>query len=34
MEHSSAVRTMEITASGVRLTDLAPRAAQAEQSGK
>jgi hypothetical protein len=33
MEHSSAVRTMEITASGVRLTDRAPRA-QAEQSGK
>jgi circadian clock protein KaiC len=34
MAHSSAVCTMEITASGVRLTDLAPSAAQAEQSGK
>ena len=33
MEHSSAVRTMEITASGVRLTDRAPRV-QAEQSVK
>lgn len=34
MEHSSAVRRMEITGSGVRLVDLAPRAAQAEQSGR
>jgi circadian clock protein KaiC len=30
MEHSSAVRGMLITGSGLRLTDLAPRAAQAE----
>jgi circadian clock protein KaiC len=34
MEHSSAVRRMEITGSGVRLSGLAPGAAQAEQSGR
>lgn len=34
MEHSSAVRRMEITGSGVRLIDFAPRTAQAEQSGR
>jgi circadian clock protein KaiC len=34
MEHSSAVRRMEITGTGVRLADLAPGAVQAERSGR
>jgi circadian clock protein KaiC len=34
MEHSSAVRRMFITDTGVRLTDLAPGPAQAEKSGR
>jgi hypothetical protein len=34
MDHSSAVRRMEITGSGVQLTDLALGATQAEQSGR